>query len=329
MGNGNFNLDDLEQSLISGEHNRDWRSRLKNRPAGTQRAYGSRLEKFDAYLKERFPDADPEEPTDQHCAMFLIHEFRRGLGASVLRLSVTALRWRAKVIDHPSPIGDRTQSTLKTLVRQSRIQGRGKGQATSLSEAEIHRLFRQVESAVAPWGIRDGALVAVTYYGTLRASESLALEMSDLQMLPNGEAQIRIRHTKTGKGRDVTLIPAAAKKLRCWIEFSGIKSGPIFRRIQRMPFGDYFIDDAGLTYYRFHQLIAYRAKQAGLGSVSTHTLRRSHTRALMEKGATDTELQLVGGWRDPAMVARYAGHPGGQANVVRKFYGTPALKVAR
>ena len=306
---GRLNLDDLERTVLAGDEDRDWRRKLRARPAGTQRAYGSRLLRFDRWMAKRFADVDPERPKDQHVALHLIREFKRGRTGAVLRLSTTALRWRANALDQPSPIGRKTRETLDVLLRELARVGRTKRSAPSLSESEMDRLFRQAESAVVPWGLRDGALIAACFYGLLRASEALALDVQDVRFQLNGEATLRIRRSKTdqhGEGRNVTLIPAAADRLRRWTDFVEIQTGPVFRSIHRLPFGDYQIRSKRLSFNTFHGLLAYRAKQAGLGRVSTHTLRRSGARALMERGATVAELQLAGGWTSGLTAVYYA-----------------------
>ena len=330
---GGLSLEDLERSILAGDQDRDWRRKLRARPAGTQRAYGSRLRVFDRWMAQRFPDVDPEQPKDQHVALHLVHEFRQGRTGAVLRLSVTSLRWRAKVLDQPSPIGFRTQDALDTLLRESARIGRTKRRAPSLSESEVDRLIRQAESAVVPWGLRDGALIAACFYGTLRASEALALDIQDIRFQPNGEAALRIRRSKTdqhGEGRNVTLIPTAADRLRRWTDFAEIQTGPVFRSIHRLPYGDYQIRSKRLCFNTFHGLLAYRAIQAGLGRVSTHTLRRSSARALMERGATVAEIQLAGGWKSGSMAIHYASNPEAQGAVMRKYFSVaPKLKAVR
>jgi integrase len=51
----------------------------------------------------------------------------------------------------------------------------------------------------------------------------------------------------------------------------------------------------------------YKAlKRAGLEDVRFHDLRRTFASYLIQNGATDRELQELGGWKSPAMVRRYA-----------------------
>ena len=230
-------------------------------------------------------------------------------------------------MEEESPVGSKTEHALKVLKREG--YDRGRGPARSLSESQIQTLIDSTATSRSAWSTRDTALIAACYYGTLRVSEALNLDREHVKFLPTGEADLVIAKSKTdqtGRGSTITLPEEGTRHLHRWIEFAGIESGPVFRGIQNIWDAQFKIKPTRLGYPAALLIIKTRAKRSGLGKITTHSLRRSHTRNLAERGATLIELQRLGRWTDPSMPAHYSNHTGGQSSVVRKFYGTPKLK---
>ena len=90
-------------------------------------------------------------------------------------------------------------------------------------------------------GIRDVALISLGFSGAFRRSELVSLNYGDLDFVPEG-LKITLRRSKTdqeGAGM-LKSVPFGQNPKTCcvrsvqrWLQASGIKSGPIFRPINR------------------------------------------------------------------------------------------------
>jgi site-specific recombinase XerC len=87
--------------------------------------------------------------------------------------------------------------------------------------------------------LRDKALLALGFAAALRRSELVALDVEDVEFVPEG-MRVCIRRSKTdqaGAGSEIAvplgkfIFPAAI--LRAWLDHSGVTSGSIFRRVTR------------------------------------------------------------------------------------------------
>ena len=63
------------------------------------------------------------------------------------------------------------------------------------------------------------------------------------------------------------------------------------------------------------------AAALGLEGVSSHSGRRGLASELVRRGASTTAVQAAGGWRSPAMVARYASAVAVEDGAVVRFFG--------
>ena len=88
-------------------------------------------------------------------------------------------------------------------------------------------------------GLRDRALLALTFAAALRRSEVVALTVADLVEVPDGY-RIKIRRSKgdqEGLGQEVA-VPRGSKlrpveAVQAWLQASGITEGPVFRQVNR------------------------------------------------------------------------------------------------
>ena len=77
-------------------------------------------------------------------------------------------------------------------------------------------------------------MLCVTYETLARRGELVALEVRDIDFHPNGTGQALIPRGKTdaeGQGRQAYLSRETVKRLKVWLEHSGIKEGAVFRRL--------------------------------------------------------------------------------------------------
>lgn len=154
-----------------------------------------------------------------------------------------------------------------------------------LSTEEIERLLSAPDIRT-PLGMRDRAILELTYACGLRASEAVTLKLHQIHMdmaylriigkgnkervTPIGEVAMEVLHDYIQKARPVLLKTAGSEFL-----FAGRNGRPITRQ-------------------RFWQILKTYAMQAGLKSeISPHSLRHSFATHLLEGGADLRVVQML------------------------------------
>lgn len=83
-------------------------------------------------------------------------------------------------------------------------------------------------------GLRDAALLSLGYDAGLRVSELVAVEEAHIEPQSDGSATLFIPRSKTDQeqqGAWAWLSPDTMRRVGTWLEASGVKGGPIFRRV--------------------------------------------------------------------------------------------------
>lgn len=84
-------------------------------------------------------------------------------------------------------------------------------------------------------GLRDKALLSVAYDTGLRASELVAIEVSDIRPAIDPEARLlhiaRSKGDREGEGATASLSPRSVAALMAWLAAAKIANGPVFRRV--------------------------------------------------------------------------------------------------
>ncbi len=167
-----------------------------------------------------------------------------------------------------------------------------------LTESEVSRILMQPDTATFK-GMRDRALLELSYASALRISELLSLNVGDVNV---SGTQIISKTAK--KKRNVTLYPSAARVLGDYINaYAKIlhaippQTAPLFIN-QRM---------TRLTRQGFWKLIKDYAKNAGIvKDVTPLMLRQSYAFHLAVKGAGEEDIMRLMDYRSVASVKIYA-----------------------
>lgn len=158
-----------------------------------------------------------------------------------------------------------------------RTLGTTQKKAAALSVDDLHAMLAACSSDLA--GTRNRALLSIGFFAALRRSELVAIDISEVRVEPRGLI-VRIRESKgdqTAIGEDIALPPAKDKTVcpvrlfKAWLKASGIKEGPLFRRIDKAGhLGVY-----ALTPQTVGLLVKRLADEAGLDpeTLSGHSLR--------------------------------------------------------
>lgn len=87
----------------------------------------------------------------------------------------------------------------------------------------------------SPPGLRNRALLSVAYDTGLRASELIAIEVSDVIEAIDPESRLlrigRHKGDQSGEGATAYLSPRSVRALHAWLKAAAIDSGPVFRRV--------------------------------------------------------------------------------------------------
>ena len=165
----------------------------------------------------------------------------------------------------------------------------------ALTPASIGKLFNACASDPnKAAGARDAVLLSLTYACGLRRAEAASATLADL----DPEAGTL---TVEGKGkRHRTAHPynnGAGDALRAWLAIRGDTPGPILCRVNK---GGRVSPAHGLSGVAIGKRLAKRAKEAGVGHVAPHDMRRSFATALLGAG---NDLSIVAGLMGHASVS--------------------------
>ena len=159
---------------------------------------------------------------------------------------------------------------------------------------------------------RDKTLILIGFLGGFRRSELISLNHEDIERDLEG-LKIIIRKSKTDQRGTAAHIKGILKSkvgpkycpvsnYENWINISGIKSGKIFRQIDR---SNKILDK--LSDRAVALIIKWRAKKAGIDNakLAGHSMRSGIVTSLAKKGVNENEIKKITGHRSNQMVQRY------------------------
>jgi site-specific recombinase XerD len=246
--------------------------RLRNYSPRTRKTYLEHIVRFARYFRRSPQHLGPEEIRAYQ--LYLLNE--RHASWSLFNQAVCALRFLYRVtLQAPFPV---------EMIPYGK---KPKSLPDVLSRDEVARLFALVPRPF------ERLMLQTTYACGLRASEVLALKVSDID---SGRMLLWVRHGKGGKDRAVPLSPALLEALRRhWLAYrpttwlfpghspNGQRSLGGLQRVCRRA-----VLAAGFT-----------------KKVSLHTLRHSYATHLLEAGVDLLTIQRLLGHRDLQTTARY------------------------
>jgi integrase len=198
-------------------------------------------------------------------------------------------------------------------------------------------------------GLRDAALLSLGYDAGLRVSELTVVEGLHIDLQEDGSATLFIPFSKTdqdGEGAWAWLSAETMRRVHTWQEASGIKEGPLFRRVgvdrrrarqaepeTALARTTYSVGTAPLTrqgvngIYRRMALAAYDKGlvtlptgklQDAIQALSTHSLRVGLTQDLFAAGEDGAGIAQALRWSSPATALRYGRKLAVRSNVAAR-----------
>ena len=274
----------------------------------TLRAYKSDFKDFGAFCAKHGFNSMPSEP--KIVSLYLTH-----LSA---KSKISTLRRRLVSIGMVHKLKGHYLDTKHPVIIEN-LMGikRKKGSIQTGKKPILINHLKQIINVIDEQKIqkimklRNKALILVGFSGGFRRTELVSIDHEDLDFVAEG-VKITLKRSKTdqfGEGQ-VKGLPYFANEKFCpvtilknWINFSKIKTGPIFRR---------FAKGSILTSHRLSDqsvvlIIKECLKFAGIENknFSGHSLRSGFATVAAESGADERSIMAMTGHKTTQMVRRY------------------------
>jgi site-specific recombinase XerD len=279
---------------------------LAKKASNTLRAYSADLRDFNAYCRAHGVAALPAAP--ETIASYILELVERGNKPSTVLRRHASISTAHQLAGHRLSDGRVTliRPFLRTLRRQLDFSSR----KAALDVADLRRLLRATPPGTAA-GARDRTLLLLGFAGGLRPSELVALDVGDIDM-SDRRLRIRLRRPRSDSwpfGRTLD-IPrgehpetCSVRALRAWYSISGIRSGALFRPIDRRG----RVGATRLTVRGVAPVIKRAAQRAGLDPTryAGHSLRAGLVVTAAAGGAPERVIMEQTGLRSLSTLRRY------------------------
>ncbi len=227
--------------------------------------------------------ANPGDINSNHILGWMKSLRDSGLSARTTARKLSALRSFFRFLAEEHSL----DSTPLAVINNPRI---GAYLPRVLSVSEVNTLIEQPDTS-RPIGLRDRALLEVTYACGLRASEAVGLKLN--------QVDIKVGYVRiVGKGNKERIVPMGEIAMDWLMRY--LKSGRP-RLLGKRASYFVFVARAGrpVTRQRFWQLIKQYSRSAGIDrDISPHVLRHSFATHLLERGADLRAVQMLLGHAD-------------------------------
>jgi integrase/recombinase XerD len=256
-------------------------------------AYRTDLLQYGEYLAAHGVDPLEARPADigDFLADLATGNGRPACSAATVHRKTACLRSFYKHLRRDELIGDDPTAALSAPRRAKKLP-------QVLNYAEVQKLLAAPRGS-EPTALRDRALLEVMYACGLRASETIGLEMTDVDLR---EGLLRAR----GKGSKERIVPLGRKAIAAisaYLRGGRPKLVPPERHEARL-----FVNFRGgpLSRQGLYKIVQRHAREAGLaGQMSPHTLRHSFATHLLAGGCDLRAVQEMLGHADIATTQMY------------------------
>ena len=274
-------LMDLVLDGLSSEHSR--------------RAYRRALGEFFSWYQSNASGEGFTRATLQRYRSYLAE---RNLSAASINLHLAALR---KLATEAASNGLIAPETTAAILRVPGARRSGVRTGNWLTLPQAQQLLAAPDPAT-PKGLRDRVLLGLLVGCGLRRGELAGLDFHDVAQREGRWAIVDLVG-KHGRVRTVPMPSWAKDALDRWISAAGISSGAELRRVDKGGrIGPGPLTPQGV----FETVVAY-ARQAGLGKITPHDLRRTFAKLAHLGRATLEQIQISLGPASIQTTERYLG----------------------
>ncbi len=258
----------------------------------TLNAYRTDLLQYGEFLAGRELDALAARPADigEFLADLAIGNGRPACSAATIHRKAACLRSFYKHLRRDELIGDDPTAALAAPRRAKKLP-------QVLNYPEVQKLLAAPHGD-EPTALRDRALLEVMYGCGLRASETIGLEVADVDLR---EGFLRAR----GKGGKERLVPVGRQAIAAVSAYlRGARSKLVGERHEPKLFVNF--RGGPLSRQGLYKIVQRNARAAGLaGQMSPHTLRHSFATHLLAGGCDLRAVQEMLGHADIATTQMY------------------------
>jgi integrase/recombinase XerD len=258
----------------------------------TLTAYRTDLHQYGEFLVDHGVDALAARPADigDFLADLATGNGRPACSASTVHRKTACLRSFYKHLRRDELIGDDPTAALTAPRRSKKLPH-------VLNYSEVQNLLASPKGS-EPTALRDRALLEVMYACGLRASETIGLELGDVDLR---EGVLRAR----GKGSKERLVPLGRQAIAA---INGYLRGGRSKLVGERHEVRLFVNFRGgpLTRQGLYKIVQRHARNAGLaGKMSPHTLRHSFATHLLAGGCDLRAVQEMLGHADISTTQMY------------------------
>lgn len=274
-----------------------------SKSGNTRRAYKSAWDDFTDWCSRFHHSPLPASPATIAAYIRIISEVDK---VSTIQVKLSAISFAHQAAHQPDPTDTLEIRALMSGVR--RTLGTAPDKKSPITRSNLARIIAALPDTLA--GHRDRALLLIGFSGAFRRSELAGLEVKDIAFLDD-RVVITLARSKTDQeGRGIKkhiprmkddLCPVAA--LQAWLSEADIKSGPIFRKVDRWgKVGQRKINDGTVA-----QIVKDSAHRAGLNPdvVSGHSLRSGFITSAAGLDVDEWKIQQVSSHKSVEVLRSY------------------------
>jgi integrase len=293
-----------QPTLLPSERLRDWQGMAEGAySANTLRAQRADGAVFQAFCEARGETHLPADPLTIRA--FIDHEVKEGKKPATVRRYIANIG-RAHIgagLMNPCS-SEAVRLSLKKMGRETSAR---QAQARALGWKEIKEFIESAGEGLR--ADRERAMLCVAYETLARRSELVALDVREVEFLPNGTGNALIRRGKTdaeGQGRVAYLSRETVRWLKIWLERAKIEEGAIFRRLvgRGQIGGPLNPGSIAPIFKRVAQWIGM--PERFVAEISGHSTRVGATQDLAELDIDLAAITQAGGWKSTRMPLQYA-----------------------
>lgn len=260
----------------------------------TRRAYFGRLRAVESFL-------GGEPLTDESLSAVLTRMAAAGHAPSTLEQTASAVRFAARRLGEPDPVGPKCDIVLRSHRRAAGPPRQVAAVDWDAADAAAAAAAERGDMI----GLRNAAVIAVMSDALLRVGETAALDADDIDRAGDGTGSVTVQRSKTGQqglGASLFLRRTTVSRVDEWLQAAAIESGPLFRHIRKgnRPTSERLSDST------IRMIVKAAAAAIGIDGASGHSLRVGAAQSLVRSGAQLPEAMLAGRWNTPTMLSRYA-----------------------